>query len=257
MSNEIQKFIFHDAQVRVVLIGGEPTFCLADICKVLDIGNPSQIKARLNADGVISNEVIDSMGRKQLATFVNEQNLYKAIFQSRKKEAEEFVDWVTGEVLPAIRKTGGYMLAKTGETAEELMARAVIVAQDTIERQKTRLLEAGATIKKLAPAAEYTQKVLAADNLHPVNAIAVHLGLSAQKLNKFLEAQGWLYKQGRTWYPSATIRNKGYCDFHIVPYAYDIDGNVKTREHLKWTETGRQAVINLYREYTGALDFGA
>lgn len=117
---------------------GEPLFCLADICKALDLGNPSQTKQRLQKGGVITNEVIDAKGRVQSALFINEPNLYKCIFQSRKKEAEAFQDWVFGEVLPAIRKTGGYMVSRPEETPEQVMARALLIAQDTIDRTRAR-----------------------------------------------------------------------------------------------------------------------
>lgn len=118
---------------------GEPLFCLADVCKALDLGNPSQVKQRLQKNGVISNEVIDSMNRPQLMNFITEPNLYKCIFQSRKKEAEQFQDWVCGEVLPSIRKSGGYMVARQDETPEQIMARALMVAKDTIDRQQAAL----------------------------------------------------------------------------------------------------------------------
>ena len=95
-------------EIRTAVVDDKPMFCLADVCKALEIGNVSQMKTRLKEDGVITNEVIDSLGRKQTAIFVNESNLYKVIFQSRKEAAERFTDWVTGEVLPSIRKTGGY-----------------------------------------------------------------------------------------------------------------------------------------------------
>lgn len=81
---------------------------MPDVCGALEIKNISQLKTRLNKDGVIISEVIDSVGRKQNANFVNELNLYKVIFQSRKESAERFTDWVAGEVLPSIRKTGSY-----------------------------------------------------------------------------------------------------------------------------------------------------
>lgn len=135
--------IFENAQfgrIRTSLTeSGEPLFCLADVCKALDLGNPSQVKQRLQKNGVISNEVIDSMNRPQLMNFITEPNLYKCIFQSRKKEAEQFQDWVCGEVLPSIRKSGGYMVAKVDETPEQIMARALMVAKDTIDRQQAAL----------------------------------------------------------------------------------------------------------------------
>lgn len=88
---------------------GDPLFCLADVCKALDIANPRDCKTRLKIDGVDSADIIDALGRKQEATFINESNLYKCIFQSRKPDAEKFQDWVTEEVIPSIRKHGGYL----------------------------------------------------------------------------------------------------------------------------------------------------
>lgn len=138
-----QVTIFENAQfgrIRTSLTkSGEPLFCLADVCKALDLGNPSQVKQRLQKNGVISNEVIDSMNRPQLMNFITEPNLYKCIFQSRKKEAEQFQDWVCGEVLPSIRKSGGYMTARQDETPEQIMARALVLAKDTIDRQQAAL----------------------------------------------------------------------------------------------------------------------
>lgn len=135
--------IFENAQfgrIRTSLTeNGDPLFCLADVCKALDLGNPSQVKQRLQKNGVISNEVIDSMNRPQLMNFITEPNLYKCIFQSRKKEAEQFQDWVCGEVLPSIRNSGGYMVARQDETPEQIMARALMVAKDTIDRQQAAL----------------------------------------------------------------------------------------------------------------------
>lgn len=95
-------------EIRTVLVNNEPLFCLADVCKALGLEQVSRVKARLKEDGVTTNKVIDSLGREQVATFINESNLYKTIFQSRKESAERFTEWVTGEVLPSIRKTGSY-----------------------------------------------------------------------------------------------------------------------------------------------------
>ena len=95
-------------EIRTVTVNNEPMFCLTDVCRVLEIKNPSQTKTRLKKDGVISNEVIDSLGRTQTADFINESNMYKLIFQSRKPQAEKFSDWVTSEVLPTLRKTGHF-----------------------------------------------------------------------------------------------------------------------------------------------------
>lgn len=107
--NELQIFNSDEfGQIRTVIINEEPMFCLADVCKALDLEQVSRVKSRLKQDGVTTSKVIDSLGREQSATFINESNLYKTIFQSRKESAERFTDWVTSEVLPTIRKTGSY-----------------------------------------------------------------------------------------------------------------------------------------------------
>ncbi|EDU0974137.1 hypothetical protein DBN05_000573 [Salmonella enterica subsp. enterica serovar Anderlecht] len=97
----------HD--VRIQVIDGEPWFCLKDVCDVLSIANASDLLSKqMDKDGVDKIYLIDRLGRKQLAAFINEPNLYRVIFRSNKPEARQFQDWVFNEVLPAIRKTGTY-----------------------------------------------------------------------------------------------------------------------------------------------------
>ncbi len=95
-------------QIRTVIVDSEPMFCLADVCRALELEQVSRVKARLKTDGVTTSKVIDRLGREQEAAFINEANRYKTIFQSRKESAERFTEWVTSEVLPSIRKTGSY-----------------------------------------------------------------------------------------------------------------------------------------------------
>ena len=96
-------------EVRTSVINDEPYFSLNDVCRILEIKNPRDAKSRLNLDGVGTTDGVDSIGRRTDVTMINESNLYKLVFQSRKPEAERFADWVTSEVLPAIRKHGAYM----------------------------------------------------------------------------------------------------------------------------------------------------
>ena len=121
-SNASSLKIFENAsfgEIRVAGTSENPLFCLADVCKVLDLGNPSQVKTRLD-DGVISNEVIpDSLGRQQEATFVNEDGLYDVILDSRKPQAKAFRKWITSEVLPSIRKTGSYSVTNAQPTLQD------------------------------------------------------------------------------------------------------------------------------------------
>lgn len=142
-----QVTIFENAQfgrIRTSLTeSGEPLFCLVDVCKALGLTNPRQVKTTLSARGVITNDTPTynqhgAMVMQQM-NFITEPNLYKCIFQSRKKEAEQFQDWVCGEVLPSIRKSGGYMVARQDETPEQIMARALVLAKDTIDRQQAAL----------------------------------------------------------------------------------------------------------------------
>ena len=113
--------------IRTEVINGEPWFCLSDVCKALELEQVSRVKARLNSAGVTTSKVGVQTGLKADGTpsiqivsmsFVNEANLYKTIFQSRKESAERFTDWVTSEVLPSIRKTGSYQ--KPDQAAEPL-----------------------------------------------------------------------------------------------------------------------------------------
>jgi prophage antirepressor-like protein len=110
MENEIKLFENKEfGKVRIVLENDLPYFNLKDVCKILGLGNSSQVKMRLNTKGVILNDTLTN-GGKQKMNFINESNLYKCIFQSKKDEAEKFTEWVTSEVLPSIRKYGEYKL---------------------------------------------------------------------------------------------------------------------------------------------------
>lgn len=133
--NELSVFKNEEfGEIRTVVIDGNPFFCMTDVCKILEIKNVSDCKSRLRKDGVVTTEVIDSMGRKQNANFVNESNLYKLIFQSRKESAERFTEWVTSEVLPSIRKTGGYNRPLTLDEQLQIVARGTLEVKEEIKR---------------------------------------------------------------------------------------------------------------------------
>lgn len=125
-------------EIRTAGTGEKPLFCLADVCKALDIKNVSDCKSRLNVKGVVITDTPTPGGVQQMS-FIDEGNLYKCIFQSRKADAEKFQYWVTDEVLPSIRKNGGYVVAKQDETPEELMSRALLIAQETLKRREERI----------------------------------------------------------------------------------------------------------------------
>lgn len=106
--NELKIFNSEEfGDIRTVQLNNEPMFCLSDVCKALGLTQPSKVKERLNEKGVSSIPTLTAGGEQKLL-YINESNLYKTIFQSRKESAERFTDWVTSEVLPTIRKTGSY-----------------------------------------------------------------------------------------------------------------------------------------------------
>ena len=139
-------------EIRTKVLNNEPYFMLSDVCRVLEIKNSRDSKNRLNEKGVATTDILTN-GGIQKADFINESNLYKLVFQSRKPQAEKFSDWVTSEVLPSIRKHGAYMSSEVIEKTltdpdyliqlatnlkEEKAKRALAEAQ--IERDKPKVL---------------------------------------------------------------------------------------------------------------------
>lgn len=130
--NELKIFKNEEfGEVRTVAIDGEPMFCLADICKALELSQPSKVKERLNQKGVNSIPTLTNGGTQNLL-YVNESNLYKTIFQSRKESAERFTDWVTSEVLPSIRKTGQYQMPNLSKEMQTI----VLLDTRTVKMEK-------------------------------------------------------------------------------------------------------------------------
>lgn len=151
--NDLQIFKNNEfGEIRTKMISNEPYFMLSDVCRVLEIKNSRDSKNRLNEKGVATTDILTN-GGIQKADFINESNLYKLVFQSRKPQAEKFSDWVTSEVLPTIRKHGAYMSSEVIEKTlsdpdylirlatnlkEEKAKRALAEAQ--IERDKPKVL---------------------------------------------------------------------------------------------------------------------
>lgn len=231
-------------EVRTTVIDDEPYFSLNDVCRILEINNPRMAKTRLNRDGVSTTDGVDSLGRRTDVTMINESNLYKLIFQSRKAEAERFADWVTSEVLPAIRKDGGYMLVNKNNSEEEIMAKAVLIAQKSMERLKLENKQKDQIIGELKPKADYVDKILQNKSLIKVSAIAKDYGMSAQELNKLLHKMRIQYKQGDQWLLYSKIQDKGYTSSETHVYEKK-DGSTDIRLLTKWTQKGR---IFLYDE---------
>lgn len=106
--NNLQIFVYGGEQLRTVQRDDGLWWVLRDVCRVLNIGNVTDTKKRLDPDEVDLTDLIDSMGRVQSTTIINEPGLYAVILRSDKPEAKQFKRWVTHDVLPSIRKTGAY-----------------------------------------------------------------------------------------------------------------------------------------------------
>lgn len=128
MNTSVQIFNFNQSNVRVQTVNHEPFFCLKDVAEILEIKDTKAKNFNLKADGVENFPLIDSMGRKQEATFINEPNLYRVIFRSRKAEAVKFQDWIFEEVIPQIRKTGGYQVGQKTTADDRTPLRQAVAA---------------------------------------------------------------------------------------------------------------------------------
>ena len=184
--------------VRAVTLDGEPWFVAADVCRALGLGNSRQTLSYLDDDekGVITS---DTLGGKQEMSTINEPGLYSLILRSRKPEAKAFKRWITHEVIPAIRKTGGYIAAKPDETPEEIMARALVVANETLARHKQQLEAANAKIKADAPKVLFAETVQKAEGDILVRQLAklmVQRGydIGEQRLYEILRRDGFVIK---------------------------------------------------------------
>ena len=238
--------------VRTAGTSDHPLFCLVDLCKILGL-DPSKVSQRLS-DGVRTKHPIpDSLGREQSTTFVTESGMYKVIFQSRKPEAEAFTSWVTDEVLPAIRKTGGYIPTTADETDAEIMAKALLIAQRTREEQKQRIqiLEGEnqhlqLENKTLAPKAQYTDEVLQSTSTITFTEAAKELNFrSATALINRLLNDRVIYRQSGRILPTAKYSGKGFFTSRTHRF-YHTDGTPDASVMTVVTQKGRAFLYNYF-----------
>lgn len=124
--NQVQHFNFNQSQVRVEMHNGEPLFCLTDVAQILEIKNTNSSRFNLNEKGV-HKMYTPTRGGDQELTFISEPNLYRVIFRSNKAEAIKFQDWIFEEVIPTIRKTGGYQAKSTPSVKDQLPTRDELI----------------------------------------------------------------------------------------------------------------------------------
>ena len=242
-------------KIRTVGTSEEPLFCLADICRVLGINNATDAKKRLKEDGVDSIEVIDSMGRTQRAHFINEQNLYRLIMRSDKPIAEPFQDWVCGDVLPSIRKTGKYGLPQTFAEALRLAAEQ----QEKIERQQKALQESAheiavlnGVVMQMQPKVTFADAIVGSKASCLVGELAKVLTqngitIGQNKLFEWLRNNGYLGKKGERY----NIPNQQYVEQGLFEIKKGVrsgnDGVMHTTITTKVTGKGQCYFINKFK----------
>ena len=244
-------------EIRTVVINGEPWFVAADVCRALEISNSRDAVQRLDEDekGVV---LTDTRGGQQSMTAINEPGLYVLVLGSRKPEAKEFKRWITHDVIPTIRKTGGYVnndelfietYFSQVEESTKVMLRAMLATVREVN-EKNRQLEQTVGIQsqqiaELQPKATYYDVVLQCEDLISITAIAKDYGKSARWMNNYLHEKGVQYRQGDIWLLYQTYAERGYTS--TKTFKYEDGGENHVKVHTYWTQKGRLFIYELMK----------
>lgn len=239
--------------IRAVVVDNEPYFVGRDVAIALGYAKPENaISQHVDKEDTLKQGIPDNQGFVQNTTIINESGLYSLIFGSKLPLAKNFKRWVTSEVLPSIRKTGGYIHTTTEDTPELIMARALQVAQATIEKHQ-RLVQAlekenGKLSKEkevLAPKAKYTDEVLMSETTYTMTQVAKEFGMAANAFSDFLFKKKVIYRQSGMWMMFAKYDDKGYSAVRTKTIDKN-SGSVFTSSYLVWTEKGRMFLHNKF-----------
>lgn len=225
--NKVTIFKYEENKlVRTMDISGEPWFVLKDVCDVLGLSTPARVAERLDSDEVSQAHLIDSVGRSQEMTIISESGLYNVILRSDKPEAKPFRKWVTAVVLPSIRKNGGYIAGQEELSPQELMAKALLVAQKTLTDRDARIKELTAQNQIMQPKAEYFDELVARNLLTNFRETAKELGIKEKDFIGWLLDHRYVYRDQK---------NK------LMPYAAKNNGLFEVKEgkgrHNDWAGT--------------------
>lgn len=205
--------------VRAVMLEGEPWFVAADVCRALGLGNSSDVIKRLDEDErtLVS---IEGASNGLPVNAVNEPGLYALILGSRKPEAKAFKRWITHEVIPEIRKTGGYIAGQETMDDDQLLANALMVAQRKIAERNKQLEAANEKIKADAPKVLFAETVEKAETCISIGTLAkilnqAGLDIGERRLFERLRNDKWLNSKGRNWnIPSQKSMDMGLMRVH-------------------------------------------
>lgn len=236
---------------------GEPLFCASDVCKALGYANSRDAVAKhVGEDDVAKRDIIDSLGRNQFASFINESGLYSLIFGSKLDDARTFKRWVTSEVLPSIRKHGAYMtqsvIERTLTDPDYLIQLATALKE---ERQQRILAEKKAELeaeinKTNAPKVLFADAVVGSKSTCLIGELAKILTQNGYKIGqnrlfKYLRENGYLGTKGEFY----NIPNQKYQEmglFEVKTTVHDENGVMVTKRTTKVTGKGQQYFINKF-----------
>lgn len=234
-------------EVRSVVKDGEPWFVAVDVCKALEIKNNRDALGRLDDDekGVVST---DTLGGEQEVGVVNESGLYTLVLGSRKPEAKAFKRWITHDVIPAIRKTGGYIQGEESMSDDDLIARALVMAQKKIELREQQLKEKDAQLELQKPKVDFADHVTDSDNAIDMGTFAKYaqkqgITMGRNTLFKWLRDQGVLMDNN---VPYQRYLNAGW--FRVIENIYNTGSGQYTTPKTLVTGKGQVALINYIRK---------
>lgn len=225
--------------IRAVEIGGEPWFVGKDVAVALGYSNPQKaVRDHVDDEDRTVNDSFTVNGTP--VNLINESGLYSLALSSKLPTAKTFKRWVTSEVIPSIRKHGGYLLGQETMDNEELLSRALLFAQSKIEDRDRQIAE-------LKPDAEYCKEVLRSEGLLSTAEIAKDLGFrSAQKLNQILSDLHVQYKVNGSWVLYREYAELGLAKSKI--FLYGDKQYPKSNRHLYWKQSGYRFIYDLLKE---------
>ncbi|MGQ0956301.1 BRO family protein [Acinetobacter baumannii] len=243
--NNVSVFNFNQNEVRtIVKEDGEIWFVLSDVCNVLEIGNPSDAARRLDNDEVTL-DIIE--GNHRPTNLVNESGLYSLVLTSRKPEAKQFKKWVTSDVLPSIRKNGGYIVGQEVNSPEILMAKALQVANNILESKTKELAAAKSKVELLEPKAQALETIANTDGTYTIRECAKTINIGERKLISLLIDKKWIYREehGRLQ-PYSTKREAGIFINRPSPVIINKNtGEEKVHLHMRITAYGLTKITEL------------
>ena len=244
--NELQ--IYKNAElgsVRAVVICGEPYFVGKDVAEILGYTNPSKaLSDHVDDEDKLNNESLSSLGQRG-GWLINESGLYSLILSSKLDSAKRFKRWVTAEVLPSIRKSGGYIAGQDEMSDTELLAKALLVAQRQIEQRNAQIAE-------MQPKALFADAVAASHTSILIGELAKILkqngvDIGQNRLFETLRQQGYLIRRNGTDYNSPTQRAMELGLFEVKESTVgNPDGSVRVTRTTKVTGKGQQYFINKF-----------